>query len=123
MSWPVVPVSGTPSLENRMASWIARTAAVAALLALPAAGIAQTGLGSAANYAATQLHQRFLKADKDKDGFLTREEAQAGNMPTTAQNFDKIDSTGRGKVSEKEIQTFLLQRAGERAAKPPAGGT
>jgi hypothetical protein len=94
-----------------------------ALLALPWAAPAQIGLGKTAEYAKNQLHSKFLKADKDKDGFLTREEAEAGNMPKTVMNFDKIDTTGRGKVSEKEIQTFLLQQAGERAAKPPAGGT
>ncbi|UPG91506.1 EF-hand domain-containing protein [Luteibacter aegosomaticola] len=94
-----------------------------ALLALPWAVPAQTSLGKTATYARNQLHQKFLKADKDKDGFLTREEAEAGNLPETAKHFDKIDATGRGKVSEKEIQTWWLEQAGKRAAKPPAGGT
>jgi hypothetical protein len=93
------------------------------LLALSMAVPAQTGMGKTATYARNQLHQKFLKADKDKDGFLTREEAEAGNLPETAKHFDKIDTTGRGKVSEKEIQAFLLQQAADRAAKPPAGGT
>ncbi|MGN6481857.1 EF-hand domain-containing protein [Luteibacter sp.] len=104
-----------------MASRMIRLAAMAALCTLPALAVAQTGLGSAATYASKQLHQKFLKADKDKDGFLTKEEAEAGNMPETAKNFDKIDTTGRGKVSEKEIQTYLLQQAGTKAAKPPGG--
>lgn len=93
----------------------------AAMLTLSGVVSAQTSMGSAATYAAKQLHQKFLRADKDKDGFLTREEAEAGSMPTTAKNFDRIDTTGRGKVSEKEIQTYLLQRAGDKAAKAPGG--
>jgi hypothetical protein len=83
----------------------------AALFTLPFAALAQTGAGSAARYAEQQLHQKFLRADKDKDGFLTQAEAKAGNMPTTAEHFAEIDTTQRGKVSEKEIQQFLLKRA------------
>lgn len=90
-----------------------------AIGALPIVAPAQTGLGSIARKAEMQLHQKFLHADQDKDGFVTKDEAKAGNMPTTAEHFDEIDSTHRGKVSEKEIQHFLLQKAGERAAKPP----
>lgn len=92
---------------------------VAALFALPFAVSAQTGLGSVARKAEIQLHQKFLHADKDKDGFLTKDEAQDGEMPMTAAHFDDIDVTHRGKVSEKEIQRFLMQKAGERAARPP----
>lgn len=105
-----------------MAHWCKPTLLVIAiaLAALPVASPAQTGLGSLTRKAEMQLHQKFLRADKDKDGFVTKDEATAGNMPTTVEHFDEIDADHRGKVSEKEIQQFLLKKAGERAARPPA---
>jgi len=100
-----------------------RTLALALLAALcvsPLAATAQTGAGARLDYATKQLHNKFVLADKDKDGFVTKEEAEAGNMQATAKNFDQIDTTKRGKVSEKEIQQFMLNRMAERAKAPPS---
>ncbi|UPG95748.1 EF-hand domain-containing protein [Luteibacter aegosomatissinici] len=94
-------------------------ALVAALCLSPLAATAQTGVGARLNYAEKQLHNKFVLADKDKDGFVTKEEAEAGNMPATAKNFDAIDTTKRGKVSEKEIQQFMLKHMADKAATPP----
>ncbi len=47
----------------------------------------------------------FEKADKDHDGTLTKEEAQA--MPRVAKNFDAIDADKDGTVSLEEIHAFM----------------
>jgi Ca2+-binding EF-hand superfamily protein len=50
----------------------------------------------------------FLKADKDNDGTLDREEAKA--MPNVAKNFDAIDVDKDGTVSLDEVHTFMKAR-------------
>lgn len=44
-----------------------------------------------------KIDARFAAADKNQDGKLTLEEAQAG-MPKVAANFDKIDTPPRAWV-------------------------
>jgi hypothetical protein len=39
-------------------------------------------------------------------------------MPTTAKYFADIDTSHRGKVSEAEIKSFLVNRAADRAKTP-----
>lgn len=50
-----------------------------------------------------QIDDRFAKADKNRDGKLTLEEAQAG-MPKVAVNFDKIDTQKKGYVTADQIK-------------------
>lgn len=50
------------------------------------------------------IDQKFAAADKNKDGKLTLAEAQAG-MPKVAENFDKIDTQGRGYVTLEQIKS------------------
>lgn len=50
-----------------------------------------------------QIDDRFARADKNHDGRLTLEEAQAG-MPKVAANFDKIDTQKRGYVTVDQIK-------------------
>jgi Ca2+-binding EF-hand superfamily protein len=50
-----------------------------------------------------QIDARFAAADKNQDGKLTLEEAQAG-MPKVAANFDKIDTQKRGYVTLDQIK-------------------
>ncbi len=49
--------------------------------------------------------ERFKSADKDNDGTLTKDEAQA--MPRVAKNFDAIDTDKDGTVSDKEIHDYM----------------
>lgn len=49
-----------------------------------------------------------MKADKDHDGTLNRQEAKA--MPNVAKNFDAIDADKDGTVSLDEIHTFMKAR-------------
>lgn len=56
--------------------------------------------------------QKFKQADKDGDGFLTREEAQAG-MPRLARQFDRIDTQKTGRVSLEQVAQFARERRGK----------
>jgi Ca2+-binding EF-hand superfamily protein len=55
------------------------------------------------------LKTNFAKADKDKDGKLTKEECSAG-MPRIYRGFDRIDSDGRGYITLDQILTFVANR-------------
>jgi Ca2+-binding EF-hand superfamily protein len=59
------------------------------------------------------LHQRFVAADKDGNGQLTRAEAQAG-MPRVYRAFDQIDTARKGYVTEAEITTAIVARLASR---------
>jgi Ca2+-binding EF-hand superfamily protein len=52
---------------------------------------------------AAQLEKRFKDADKNGDGKLTREEAEAG-MPRVFKNFDAIDKDKKGYVTVEDIK-------------------
>ncbi len=60
----------------------------------PGAGYGQRGAG--------QL-ERFKAADKNGDGLISREEAQA-SLPGLAANFDAIDTNKDGNISPAELQ-------------------
>jgi len=61
----------------------------------PAAPSTQGNSGDAGSAAA------FARADKNKDGKLSREEAQA--LQAVAQRFDQIDADGDGAISRAEF--------------------
>jgi len=52
--------------------------------------------------------ERFVASDKNADGKLTLEEAQAG-MPRIASNFKKIDTNNDGFVTIEEIKVMILK--------------
>lgn len=52
---------------------------------------------------ADELASRFAAADKNHDGKLTLEEAQAG-MPKVARNFARIDKDGKGYVTLDQLK-------------------
>ncbi len=56
-----------------------------------------------------QLTERFLAADKNKDGRLTLEEAKGG-MPRIAMGFDRIDARKRGFLTLAQIKSFVAAR-------------
>lgn len=57
--------------------------------------------GDMARAAQTKAIERFDKADADKDGSISREEASAA-LPFIAENFEKYDKNKDGKLSWEE---------------------
>ena len=95
-----------------------RTRMLAFALALAAAAgsaLAQDTGGGAGR--AAELQKRFAAADKNGDGKLTKEEAQAG-MPMVYKHFDEIDKAHAGAISLADIAAFAKERRG---AKQPGG--
>lgn len=80
---------------------------------------AQTGLGNIANQAQMQL-KNFDIADKNKDGLLTKEEADKGPVPFIRAHFDAIDKSHRGAVSKQDVIDYV-QSLQHGPAGTPAG--
>lgn len=70
-----------------------------------------------------QAKERFKAADKDGDGALTKEEAQAANLKRVVAHFDEIDANKDGKVSPEELKAFMVkkhqQKKAEKASQAP----
>jgi hypothetical protein len=67
---------------------------------------AQTGLGSIVNQAQNAM-KNFDIADKNRDGLLTRQEAEDGPVPFIRAHFDAIDKNHRGAVSKQDVADYL----------------
>ncbi|SJM95997.1 hypothetical protein [Crenothrix polyspora] len=52
------------------------------------------------------ITERFAKADVDKDGTLTLDEAKSG-MPRVAKEYTAIDTAGSGKITAEQIKTHM----------------
>ena len=52
-----------------------------------------------------EIAERFAKCDTNRDGKLTKEEAE-GCMPRIYSNFSYIDSSNKGYVTVAEIQAI-----------------
>ena len=94
-----------------------RALSIMSLLALGTLAHAQSPNAGRLEKARTELQKRFEVADANKDGKLTREEAQA-KMPRIYQNFDAIDTSHSGAITLADIETFLMSKKGSR--KPAA---
>lgn len=106
----------TPSSSTRalaVAGWLATgLMASACAQAAPSAQRAQQ-----MQQAREQLHQRFVAADRDGNGQLTRAEAQAG-MPRVYRAFELIDTAHKGHVTEAEITAAIAARLASRRGMP-----
>jgi Ca2+-binding EF-hand superfamily protein len=106
---------------NSASTFAAAWAVVVALGALSVAALAraqaQDGRASRARDLADELQKRFAAADRNGDGRLTRDEAQAG-MPMVHQHFDEIDKARAGTITLADIVAFVKER---RAAKQCGG--
>ena len=60
--------------------------------------------------------ERFKGADANKDGKLTREEAQK-SMPVVARHFDEVDANKDGFVTREELDAAQKARAAQRQEK------
>jgi hypothetical protein len=61
----------------------------------------------------SQLNERFTKADVNKDGKLSKEEAK-GKMPRVYDNFEKIDVAKKGYVTQQQIMDYASAEAAKR---------
>ncbi len=57
--------------------------------------------------------ERARQADGDRDGALSREEADK-SLPGLARHFDRIDADRNGSVSPEEVRAFREQRRQQR---------
>ena len=62
-----------------------------------------------------KMHEHFKNADKNGDGKISREEANA-SMPRIAKHFDAIDTDKDGQVTKDELRAFHERK---RASKEP----
>ena len=58
----------------------------------------------------SKFERQFNAADKDGDGALTRQEAEAAGMRHILESFDRIDANKDGKVTQEEIRAMILSR-------------
>lgn len=67
-----------------------------------------------------EFQQRLEKADKDKNGMLSR--AEAGALPNLNAHFDEIDANFDGQLSVKEISDYMrtLTSAAPAASSAPS---
>ena len=78
-----------------------------ALTAVLATGAhAQSGLGSLTQQAQI-ANKNFDIADKNKDGVLTKEEAEKGPVPFIRAHFDAIDKDHKGTVSKQDVVDYV----------------
>lgn len=80
---------------------LTRYVLAATLLAVSAAACAQNG--DRATQARQKMQERLKAADTDRDGYIDREEADAG-LPRVAKNFDALDADKDGRLSTGELQ-------------------
>ena len=81
-------------------------AAFVVIVGLPASVAAQTGLSGISRNVQI-LDTNFDIADKNHDGMLSREEAQAGPVSFIAKNFDAIDTRHTGLVSKADVHAYM----------------
>jgi Ca2+-binding EF-hand superfamily protein len=83
---------------------------------------AQSGLGNIATDAQNRV-KNFDIADKNKDGLLTKEEAQNGPVPFIRAHFDAIDKEHRGVVSKQDVVDYIKSMQQGHRAPAPAPAT
>ena len=108
-----------------MARFVRVILVLTALGGLPMTVLAQTGLNEIAQ-AVKSMDKNFDIADKNRDGLLTRQEAQTGPVPFIARNFDAIDTAHRGAVSKKDVHAYIaamLTRSAQPATAASSGLT
>ncbi|MBL8522205.1 MAG: hypothetical protein JNN20_00815 [Betaproteobacteria bacterium] len=78
-----------------------------------AAPAAFAGDDAAKGDRAQKAHERLKAADKNGDGKISREEANA-SMPRLAKNFDAIDANKDGFVTKEEMRAFHEKNGGRK---------
>ena len=67
----------------------------------------------------TRLFEQWQRADSDRDGALSRSEAQA--MPALSPYFDAIDRDGNGRITADEVRAWRAAKRARRSARRPSG--
>jgi mannose/cellobiose epimerase-like protein (N-acyl-D-glucosamine 2-epimerase family) len=80
------------------------------LFAFATAAQAQQPSPARMQQAMEQLNQRFAAADTNKDGCLTKGEAD-GKMPRVHKNFEMIDKEKKGCVTMEQIKGTAIEHA------------
>jgi|LauGreDrversion4_2_1035121.scaffolds.fasta_scaffold117024_2 Ca2+-binding EF-hand superfamily protein len=78
---------------------VKKSSLVLSLWSLPVAAVLAFG---------ANVDKRFAEADKDGDGKLTREEAEA--MPRVSKNFDKLDADKQGYVTLAQLKDAMERK-------------
>lgn len=92
---------------------IAAAVASLAIITAPMAR-AEAPADGAKGERAQKMHKHFKAADKNSDGQISREEANA-SMPRIAKNFDAIDTNKDGQVSKEELKAWHQAHGGRKA--------
>lgn len=92
--------------------------ALALAAALPTALPAQQGLNELGRNM-KMLDKNFDAADRNHDGMLTRQEAQA--VPFIARHFDAIDLHHRGEVSKQDVHAYVMRTLKRTSTKKASG--
>jgi hypothetical protein len=71
------------------------------------------GASAAAGGISRDLEQQFRKLDKDRDGFLSKQEAASDGV--SGADFDKHDKNHDGKLDQAEFQSLKADSAGDRS--------
>jgi hypothetical protein len=61
-----------------------------------------------------KLRARFMAADSQRTGHLSRAQAEATNLNYLVRDFDQIDRAGHGSVSWAQVRAHLAARAAAR---------
>ncbi|MBA4760999.1 hypothetical protein [Sphingomonas sp.] len=83
----------------------------AVTLALMTLTLMPTAQAQSYDQMVSALTSRFAKADVNKDGKLTKQEAQNGGMTRIVSNFAAIDTDKDGFVTLEQIKAQLAARA------------
>ena len=91
---------------------------IAALLAASTAAVsyAEGPADGAKGERGKKMHEHFKSADKNGDGKISREEANA-SMPRVAKHFDDIDTNKDGFASKEEMRAFHEKNRGAKQGK------
>jgi Ca2+-binding EF-hand superfamily protein len=85
---------------------------LATAFAAPAA-FADASADGAKGDRAQKMHERLKAADKNGDGKISREEANA-SLPRLAKNFDAIDTNKDGFITKEEMRAFHEKNGGRK---------
>ena len=91
---------------------------IAVMLAATSSAFAEAPADAPKGDRAHKMHERMKAADKDGDGKISREEANA-SLPRLAKHFDEIDANKDGFVTREEMKAFHDKNGGRKERKAP----